>query len=48
MPKMSTRSGPYTVKKSGQSMRSGPISHGKTTTRGSGSHKSGKKTKKSY
>ncbi len=36
MPKQSTRSGPYTVKKSGQSKRSGPISSGKTTSRGAG------------
>lgn len=38
MPKMSTRSGPYSVKKSGQSSRSGPISHGSTTKRGGGKH----------
>ncbi len=34
MPKMSTRSGPYHVGKSGQSGRSGPIAHGSTTDRG--------------
>ena len=38
MPKQSTRSGPYTVRKSGQSTRSGPISHGATTKRGGGKH----------
>ena len=45
MSKQSTRSGPYTVTKSGQSTRSGPISSGRTTNRGSGG-KGGKKTKK--
>ena len=46
MPKSSTRSGPYVVRKSGQSMRSGPISHGKTTDRGShGAKKGGKKSR---
>lgn len=49
MPKSSTRSGPYQVRKSGQSMRSGPISHGATTSRGGsgGGKKSTKKMHKS-
>ena len=47
MPKHSTRSGPYVVRKSGQSTRSGPIAHGATTDkRGGGTH-SGRKAVKS-
>jgi len=46
MPKQSTRSGPYVVRKSGQSKRSGPIAHGATTDKRGGGHK-GTKTRRS-
>lgn len=48
MPKPSTRSGPYVVRKSGQSTRSGPISHGSTTKRGGGKHSGRRGGKKGY